>query len=63
MSDMDSQFCPTADQKMSLQYDCGLSSVEASAVGSFEGVLSNSFVTRPLRFSIESECLLWEAYD
>lgn len=60
---MDSRFYPTADQKMLLQYDCGLGSVESSAVGSCEGVLSNSFVSRPLRFSTEDERLLWEARD
>lgn len=53
---MVSQFCPIADQKMLLQYDCGLGSVESSAVGSCGGVLSNSFVSRPLRFSMEDEC-------
>lgn len=62
-SHMFSQFWPTTDRKMLLQYDCGLSSVENSAVQSCEGVLCNSFVSRLLSFSIEDEYLHREAYD
>lgn len=45
---MESQFGPPTDQKMLLQYDYGLGCVQSSAVGSCEGVLSNSFVSNHL---------------